>query len=160
MSDKKNVFPKLIFDIYKFKRMWKGHVIINFESQILALFDNSIYKIQYFSLSMLAKNLSNFVSLPLKLDNPYYHNIQTRHQAKWQAYDKLRQMKYSTPFWLLHSQHTHKQLFYLLTLLHFYLDFGFYSTIYSGVFIYCKQSNVLKLYSLVWPRLWQSTTIS
>ena len=91
--------------------MWKGHVIINFESQILALFDNSIYKIQYFSLSMLAKNLSNFVSLPLKLDNPYYHNIQTRHQAKWQAYDKLRQMKYSTPFWLLHSQHTHKQHF-------------------------------------------------
>ena len=84
-----------------------------------------IHKIQYFSL-MLAKNLSNFVSLPLKLDNPSYHNIQTRHQAKWQAYDKLRQMKYSTPFWLLHSQHTHKQHF--LFTYHFYLDFGFYST--------------------------------
>ena len=78
MSETNSVFPKLIFDIHKFKRMWKGHVIINFESQILALFDNSIYKIQYFSLSMLAKNLSNFVSLPLKLNNPQCHTVQGR----------------------------------------------------------------------------------
>jgi hypothetical protein len=104
-----------------------------------------------FNIFLWQKSLSNFVSLPLKLDNPYYHNIQTRHQAKWQAYDKLRQMKYSTPFWLLYSQHTHKQLFWFtyfsLTLLHFYLDFGFYSTIYSGLFIYCKHLNVPKLSS-------------
>ena len=86
-----------------------------------------IYKIKYFF-----GQKSNFVSLAWKFDNPYYHNIQTRHQAKWQAYDKLRQMKYSTPFWLLHTKHTHKQLFfiYLLCCFSIYiLDFTLLSTL-------------------------------
>ena len=37
----------------------------------------SIYKIQYFPLSMsIFLSISNFVSLSWKLDNPYYHNLE------------------------------------------------------------------------------------
>ena len=44
---------------------------IDFESPIVVVFATFT---QYFPLIML--NLSNFVSLPGKLDNPYYHSIQ------------------------------------------------------------------------------------
>ena len=64
----------------------------NFESQILALFNTSPLNSQNLILSFflhllsfkiiiilwvfLGKNLSNFVSLPWQLDNPYYHTVQ------------------------------------------------------------------------------------
>ena len=52
----------------------------DFASQILALFD-SLPLLQFSKfgnfiwLQFLAENLSNFVSLPWKLHNQYYHNL-------------------------------------------------------------------------------------
>ena len=62
MSKTKKCAPKLIHIFKENERFgWSSLAEKNdFESQILALFDN------------------NFVYLPLKLDNPYYHHYENK----------------------------------------------------------------------------------
>ena len=121
-------------DIYKLKRMWKGPVIINFESQILALFDNlmlslftkfnvflgvfwpKIYQILYPFLGSLITHITITFKQDIKQSD--------RHMISWGKWNTLLHFDYFIPSILINIF-----FFNLLTLLHFYLDFGFYSTI-------------------------------
>ena len=61
--------------------------LIDFENQVLhflaTLCQLTKYKNFLFEYWFLAQNLSNFVSLPWKLDNPYYHTMCIASQQMW-----------------------------------------------------------------------------
>ena len=67
----------------------------------------SVHKMQYlpFGILIFSQNISNFVSLPWKLDNPYYHNDNRsdRSFGKLQRKLKLR-TKVIIVWWVANSQ--------------------------------------------------------